>query len=161
LSHEKENKNKVMLKALNVMVKDVITIDEKASIKEAADIMNQYEIGSIIGTRKDRPVGIITERDLLKRIITDERNPRKTRVKEIMSSPLVVIAPSTNLEDAAKIMFKMKMKKLPVIHNKRLVGLVSLTDIARSQPMIKFLQRLASTQTTPKNIQKVLHCYIV
>jgi len=55
----------------------------------------------------------------------------------------------------------MKIKKLPVTEQNRLVGLVSLTDIARAQPMIKFLQKLAATQNTPKSMQKVLNCYIV
>ena len=161
VAQEKSDENKVTLKTVNVMVKKVITVDEKASVKEAADIMNQFEIGSVITTRKGKPIGIITERDLLKRMISEGRNAKKTRVKEIMSSPLVVISPDTDLEEAARLMFEMKIKKLPVTEQNRLVGLVSLTDIARAQPMIKFLQKLAATQSTPKSMQKVLNCYIV
>ena len=160
-AQEKTDENKVTLKTVNVMVKKVITVDEKASVKEAADTMNQFGIGSVITTRKGKPIGIITERDLLKRIVSEGRNAKKTRVKEIMSSPLVVISPDTDLEEAARLMFEMKIKKLPVTEQNRLVGLVSLTDIARAQPMIKFLQKLAATQYTPKSIQKVLNCYIV
>jgi CBS domain-containing protein len=160
-AQEKTDENKVTLKTVNVMVKKVITVDEKASVKEAADAMNQFGIGSVITTRKGEPIGIITERDLLKRIVSEGRNAKKTIVKEIMSSPLVVISPNTDLEEAARLMFEMKIKKLPVTEQNRLVGLVSLTDIARAQPMIKFLQKLAATQYTPKSIQKVLNCYIV
>jgi CBS-domain-containing membrane protein len=66
------------------------------------------------------------------------------------------------LEEAARLMFEKKIKKLPVIKQNRLVGLVSLTDIARSQPeVIKILQRLSATQDTPKSIKKVLEFYIV
>lgn len=161
VAQEKTDENKVTLKTVNVMVKKVITVDEKASVKEAADTMNQFGIGSVITTRKGKPIGIITERDLLKRIVSEGRNAKKTIVKEIMSSPLVVISPDTDLEEAARLMFEMKIKKLPVTEQNRLVGLVSLTDIARAQPMIKFLQKLAATQYTPKSIQKVLNCYIV
>ncbi len=161
VAQEKTDENKVTLKTVNVMVEKVITVDEKASVKEAADIMNQFEIGSVITTRKGKPIGIITERDLLKRIVSEGRNAKKARVKEIMSSPLVVISPDTDLEEAARLMFEMKIKKLPVTEQNRLVGLVSLTDIARAQPMIKFLQKLAATQDTPKSMQKVLNCYIV
>ena len=161
VAQEKTDENKVTLKTANVMVKKVITIDEKASVKEAADTMNQFEIGSVITTRKGKPIGIITERDLLKRIVAEGRNAEKTKVKEIMSSPLVIISPDTDLEEAARLMFKMKIKKLPVTEQNRLVGLVSLTDIARAQPMIKFLQKLAATEFTPKSMQKVLNCYIV
>jgi len=161
IAQEKTDEDKVALKTANVMVKKVITVDEKASVKEAADTMNQFGIGSVITTRRGKPIGIITERDLLKRIVSEGRNAKKTRVKEIMSSPLVVISPDTDLEEAARLMFEMKIKKLPVTEQNRLVGLVSLTDIARAQPMIKFLQKLAATQYTPKSIQKVLNCYIV
>jgi CBS domain-containing protein len=161
MAQEKTNENKVTLKTINVMVKNVVTVDEAASVKEAADIMNRFEIGSVITTRKGRPIGIITERDLLKRIVSEGRDARETRVKEIMSSPLVVVSPDTDLEEAARLMFKMKIKKLPVAEENRLVGLVSLTDIARAQPMIKFLQKLAASQPTPKSMQKVLNSYIV
>ncbi|MGD0202381.1 MAG: CBS domain-containing protein [Candidatus Bathyarchaeia archaeon] len=161
IAQEKTDEDKVALKTVNVMVKTVITVDEKASVKEAADIMNQFEIGSVITTRKGKPIGIITERDLLKRIVSEGRNAKKTTVKEIMSSPLVVVSTNTDLEEAARLMFEMKIKKLPVTEQNRLVGLVSLTDIARAQPMIKFLQKLAATQYTPKSMQKVLNCYIV
>ena len=161
IAQEKTDENKVSLRTANVMVKKVITVDEQASVKEAADTMNQFEIGSVITTRKGKPIGIITERDLLKRIVAEGRNAKKTKVKEIMSSPLVVISPDTDLEEAARLMFEMKIKKLPVTEQNRLVGLVSLTDIARAQPMIKFLQTLAATECTPKSMQKVLNCYIV
>jgi CBS domain-containing protein len=129
-AREKANEGKVSLKTGDVMVREVSTIDENASVKEAADIMNQFEIGSIIATRKGKAVGIITERDLLKRIVAEGKNAKKTRVKDIMSSPLVVITPNTDLEEAARLMFEKKIKKLPVIDQNRLVGLVSLTDIA-------------------------------
>ena len=158
---EKTEEDKVTLKTANVMVKKVITLDEKTSVKEATNIMNQLEIGSVIIIRKGKPLGIITERDILKRIVYEGRNAKKTIVKEIMSSPLVVISPDTDLEEAACLMFEKKIKKLPVTEQNRLVGLISLTDIARVQPMIKFLQKLAASQDTPKSIQKVLSCYIV
>jgi CBS domain-containing protein len=161
MTQEKKDENKVTLKTANVMVKKVITVDEKTSVQEAAKIMNQFEIGSVIITRKGKPIGIVTERDLLKRIISEGRNGKKAMVKEIMSSPLVVISPDTDLEEAACLMFEKKIKKLPVTEENQLVGLLSLTDIARVQPMVKFLQKLSATQYTPKNIQKVLNCYIV
>jgi CBS domain-containing protein len=162
VAQKKADKGKVSLKAGVVMAREVITIDENASVKEAADIMNQLEIGSIIATKKEKAIGIITERDLLKRIIAEGKNAKKTKVKDIMSSPLIVIAPNTDLEEAARLMFEKKIKKLAVIDQNRLVGVVSLTDIARVQPeVIKILQRLSATQDTPESIKKVLDSYIV
>lgn len=72
-----EKTTKVFLKAKVVMSKEVITIDENALVKEAVDIMNQDEISCIIATRKGKVTGIITERDLLKRIISEGKNAKK------------------------------------------------------------------------------------
>ena len=100
MSQEKVGKGEVTLKVEDVMTMDVITIDENASVKEAADIMNQYEIGCLIAVRKGKAIGIITERDLLKRVIVEDKNAKKTKVGEVISSPLEVVAPSTSLEEA-------------------------------------------------------------
>lgn len=146
----------------DVMVKEVITIDEKSTVKDAAEVMNKFEIGCLIATRKGKAVGIITERDLLKRVVAEVRDPGKTKVKDIMSSPLVVVEPTKDLEEAVKLMFQMKIKKLPVVDKKRLVGLISLTDIARFQPeVIKILRKLATKRATPKSLRKVIDYYVV
>ncbi len=162
MPQEKTGKGGVSLRVEDVMTMDVITIDENASVKEAADIMNQHEIGCLIAVRKGKAIGIITERDLLKRVIVEGKNAKKTKVKEVMSSPLEVVAPDTSLEEALQLMFQKKIKKLPVIYKNRLLGLVSLTDIARCQPaIIKLLKSFAAAQDTPKSMKKVLDYYIV
>ncbi len=162
LSKEKKEESGVSLKVEDVMVREVVTIDEHATVKEAAEIMNKFEIGCLIAVRKGKAMGIITERDLLKRVVADAREANKTKVKDVMSSPLVVVEPSMELEEAVKLMFQMKIKKLPVVDGKRLVGLVSLTDIARFQPqMIKILKQLAIRQAAPKSMKKVIDYYVV
>jgi len=144
------------------MTAGVITIDEDASVKEAADVMNQNEISCIIAVRKRKAVGIITERDLLKRIIVEGKNAKETKVKEIMSKPLIVVSPDTSLEEAVQLMFQKKIKKLPVIYKSRLLGLVSLTDITRCQPaLMKLLKSFAAAQDIPKSMKKVIDSYIV
>ena len=125
------------------MVKEVVTIDEEASVKEAAEIMNKLEISSVIATRDGKSIGIITERDLLKRIVAEGKNAKKTRVRDIMSSPLTVIKSDVQLDEAARLMFAKKIKKLPIIDQDKIIGLLSLTDIARCQPhMMKVLNEL-------------------
>ncbi|MEM2104920.1 MAG: CBS domain-containing protein [Candidatus Bathyarchaeia archaeon] len=162
MSEEAEEGSELTLKVSDVMIKEVITIDENATVKEAAEIMNKFEIGCLIAVRKGKAMGIITERDLLKRVVAEARDANKTKVKEIMSSPLVVVEPNMDLEEAVRLMFQMKIKKLPVVEGKRLVGLVSLTDIARFQPqMIKILKQLAARQAPPKSIKKVIDYYVV
>jgi CBS domain-containing protein len=161
-AEKKEEESKLSLKVEDVMVREVITIDENSTVKEAADVMNKFEIGCLIAIRKGKAVGIITERDLLKRVVAEAKDVNKTRVKDVMSSPLVVVEPCMDLEEAVKLMFQMKIKKLPVVDEKRLVGLVSLTDIARFQPqMIRILRQLAMRQAAPKSMKKVIEYYVV
>lgn len=160
LSEEKESE--VTLKVEDVMVKEVITIDENSTVKEAADIMNKFEIGCILAVRKGKAMGILTERDLLKRVVAEGKDATKTKVKDIMTSPLVVAEPTMDLGEAVKLMFQMKIKKLPVVDGKKLVGLVSLTDIARFQPqMISILKQFAAKQSAPKSMKKVIDRYVV
>jgi CBS domain-containing protein len=162
LSADKKKVSDMSLKVGDVMVKEVVTIDENFSVREAADIMNKFEIGCLIGVRRGKAMGILTERDVLKRVVAEGKDASKMRVKDVMTSPLVVAEPSMDLAEAVKLMFQMKIKKLPVVDEKRLVGLVSLTDIARFQPqMITILKQLAARQEAPKSMQKVIDRYVV
>jgi len=149
------------LKVEDVMVKEVITVDENSTVKEAADVMNRFEIGCLIVTKKGKAVGILTERDLLTRVVSQAKNPKKTKVELVTSKPLIVVEPDMDLEEAAKLMFKMKIKKLPVVENGQLMGLVTLTDLARFQPqMIRILKKM-SEKMAPKRIKKVVDYYVV
>jgi len=154
--------DKVTLKVEDVMTRDIITVDENVTVKEAAGIMDEKEISCLIALRKGRAVGIITERDLLKRVIIEARNPEKTKVGKVMSRPLEVIALGTDLEKAMRLMFQKKIKKLPVVDEKSILGLISLTDIARCQPaLITLLKSFAAARDTPKSMKQVLNHYIV
>ena len=145
----------------DVMVKEVITIDEKSTVREAANIMNRFEIGCLIVTKNGKAVGILTERDLLKRVVSQAKSPRRTKVETVMSRPLIVVEPEMDLEEAARLMFKLRVKKLPVVEGGRLTGLVTLTDLARFQPqMIRILKKL-SEQMAPKRMKKVVDYYVV
>lgn len=143
------------LKLADVMVEDVITVEEKATTKKAAELMNEHEIGCLIVVKKGKPAGIVTERDMLKRILLESRDPEKIRVNEIMSKPLIVGKPQMDIEDAVKLMFKRNIKKLPVTDKNHLVGLVTLTDLVRSEQIVKMLKNLPSEET-PKRMKKVV-----
>jgi len=158
-ANKTEEKIVIPIKAADVMSTEVAILDENVSVKKAAEIMAQEGVSAIIATAEGKAKGILTERDILKRIVAEDKNSKKTKVKEIMSSPLVTIEPSTDLEEAARLMFEKKMKNLPVMHENRLIGLISLHDICRLQPEI--LRLLRQTMKTPKNLQKVLRYYII
>ena len=150
------------LKVQDAMIEDVITVEADATVKEAVYIMNKHEIGCLVVVRRGKAVGIVTERDMLTRVLAKARNPEKTRVKDIMSSPLIAANPEMDLEEAARLMFSMKVKKLPVVSKEKLVGLVTLTDIARFQPeIIKVLKEIQAMQSVPKRMKKVVDYYIV
>ncbi|UCC28439.1 MAG: CBS domain-containing protein [Candidatus Bathyarchaeota archaeon] len=151
-----------MLKVEDIMVEDVITVDSDVPVMDAVKVMNANEIGCLVVTRRGKAIGILTERDLLKRIIVKSRDPKNIRVRQIMTKPLIVGDPDMSLEDATKLMFDRKIKKLPVVESRKLVGLVSLTDIARYQPqMMKILKRLFAQHAPPKRLQKVVGYYVV
>ncbi|MFQ5836779.1 MAG: cyclic nucleotide-binding/CBS domain-containing protein [Candidatus Bathyarchaeia archaeon] len=149
------------VKVAHVMVKQVIAANSDLTVREAVNLMNKFEIGCLIVLTNGKVNGIVTERDILKRVIGNSRDVNKTKIKEIMSRPVLVIEPNAELETALKHMLRMKIKKLPVVEKGTLVGLVTLTDIARFQPKIlnKFKKLLVGEQT-PKRIQRVANCYI-
>ena len=112
----------------DIMKKNVITIDEAESIQEAAQMMTDANIGCVIVTRKDVPVGIMTERDFVTKVSAEGR-PLFTEVSELMSLPLTVIDPGETVWDAAEIMRAKGIHKLPVQEGTQIVGIVTTTDI--------------------------------
>lgn len=122
----------VSLKVKDVMVTNIITIEAGATARKAAELMNRHDIGCIIVVNKDKPIGIVTERDMLKRVVLQLRDPRRSRVSYIMSKPLMTTAPETDLRDAVNLMNERRIKKLPVVEDGHLLGLLSITDIVRS-----------------------------
>jgi CBS domain-containing protein len=161
-SEGEQREDSLPLKVRDVMVREVITVDENSTVKEAVDIMNEFQIGSLIVLERGKARGIVTERDFLKRVIAEGKDVMTTKVKDIMTIPLVVVEPSTDLEEAVKLMFQSKIKKLAVVDASKLVGIVTLTDIARFQPqMISMLKQLTTKQAAPKSMQKVIDYYIV
>ena len=115
----------------DVMVKEIVTVNPTTKIRDAVELMNKNQIGCLVVTRKGKPVGIMTERDVLKKIVCRCKNPEQTRVSEIMSKPLIVGRVDMDWLEAVKLMLDRNIKKLPILDDERLVGLVTLTDIAR------------------------------
>jgi CBS domain-containing protein len=150
------------LKVEDVMVEDVVTVEVDFTVKRAVALMNKYEIGCLIVTKRGKPIGIVTERDMLTRVLAESLSPDRTKIADIMSMPLIVADPQMDLEEAAKLMFKMKVKKLPVVSDGKLVGLITLTDLARFQPqVIKILRKIQALDEAPKRMKKVADYYVV
>lgn len=118
----------------HIMTRKVIRIDQGKSVQDAAKEMTKHRVGSIIVTKNDKPIGIITESDLKKKIVALNKDSKKVKTKDIMNSPLVFIPSSVDITVAVDKMKKHKIKRIPVIDKEKLVGIMTYTDIARSSP---------------------------
>jgi CBS domain-containing protein len=121
-----------MTKIRSLMVKKVFTLQASASAYEAVKLMNQNKIGSLVIVRNGETVGILTERDLLERVLEKCKNPKETHVFEVMTNHVITGNPDMEIPEAARLMFENKVKKLPIVEGIALVGIVTLTDIARA-----------------------------
>ncbi len=113
------------------MTKEVLTIDVAKSVFEAAKLMTAKGVGCIIVTIQGYPVGIITERDIVQRIVA-EHSSLDVKVTEIMTKTLITAEPDTSLKDAARLMSKNKIRRLPVLKQNKLVGIVVASDFVRN-----------------------------
>ena len=152
------------LKVEDVMVRDVITVVAEASVKEAVELMNRHDIGCLVVMSRGKAVGIVTERDMLRRVLAKSVDPGGIKVSRIMSKPLIAGCSHMDLEDVARIMFRRKIKKLPIVEEGRLIGIVTLTDmaIAHVEPkMVKVIKELTNGGwLPPKRMKKVIDFYI-
>ncbi len=125
------------------MSTNVKTVRTDATVKEAVSKMNKFRISSIIVMQGKRPVGIITERDILERIVEPCMESTAITAKEIMSTPVIFTSPDVDIEDAARLMTAKKIKKLAVIENGKLVGIVSSMDLMSASPkLLNLLEEL-------------------
>lgn len=108
----------------------VVTIPKNATALDAARVMNEHHIGSLVVTDDDGTVaGIFTERDLLTRIVSAQRQPERTRVADVMTTNVVVCAPETRVDDLRHTMREKRIRHIPVTQGRTLVGMVSIGDL--------------------------------
>jgi len=128
----------------DVMSKNVRVVRPDSSAKEVVATMNKFDIGSVVVVQGDRPVGIITERDILRRIVEPCLAPETLTARQIMTSPVVTIDENASINEAAKLMAKKGIKRLLVTRNNdELVGIITFTDIVTKVPdMLSILEEL-------------------
>ncbi len=108
---------------------DVAIIEEEATVKEAAKIMSDRRIGSLVVGRGEKVVGIFTERDVLCRVVALHLDPLETSVKDVMTTPVACCQPTTKLAECRSVMTEKRIRHLPVVEDNRLVGMISSGDI--------------------------------
>lgn len=127
-----------MLTVNDVMTERVITTDVNESVKNAARAMAKFGISSLVVFSEEGLKGILTERDIITRVVCAGLDPSEIPVGDVMSEPVIVVGPETPLEDAVQLMLVQQIKKLPVLEQKgedyNVLGILSLVDIARLHP---------------------------
>lgn len=119
---------------------DVFDIDADASVFDAVQRMVEMNVGSLLVREGGEITGIVTERDYLRRVTLEGRTDRETPVREIMSSPLIVVTPETTVDECMALMTDRRIRHLPVVAEGRVVGLVSIGDV------VKFKSRQQSSE---------------
>lgn len=109
----------------------VLTVPVGATVREAVRQMNDVGVGSLVVLRNDRLAGIFSERDVLRRVVDQGRDIDRTRVAEIMTSPVITIRPSMPADEAMQMMTRERVRHLPVVLGDELAGMISIGDLLR------------------------------
>ena len=132
----------------NIIVREAMkanpsTVDPKTSVNKAAILMRENGIGNciVVSGTSDKPIGIITESDIIKKVVAENIKASEVSVEKIMSSPLLVIDPYATLEEAMKTMGKCNIRRLPVIEKGILIGIITHKDISRISPILHEISR--------------------
>lgn len=119
----------------DVMSSPVVTIEENASANKVAELMQKHGLGCIIVTSDGtKPVGIITERDLVERVLAKNIKPDEVKARDVMTSPLITIEPDETITEAARRMSRLNIRRLGVVYKGQLIGLLSSKDVLAVMP---------------------------
>lgn len=135
--HSKEIEREVSV--AEVMNKAIIVMDINSDIPAIAREMVSRDAGSVIITENGKAMGIITERGIVKGIVAEDKRPGEVKASEILSTPLITVEPETSIVKASEIMLKANIKRLPVLENGRLIGVISNTDILMVTPGLNII----------------------
>ncbi len=116
----------------NLMTGSPTTCEPSTTIVEAAKVMAQEDVGPVPIVEGGRMVGIVTDRDLVVRVLAEGRDPTSTTIGEIASADLVTVQPDTGLDEALELMAQNQVRRLPVVEGDQLVGIVAQADVARA-----------------------------
>jgi len=125
-----------VIRVRDIMSSNPVMIGRKASVLDASKEMKSERVGSIIITENGKPIGILTESDILRKIVAENKNAAKISVDKVMSSPPVTIHPDATIKEAIKIMGENRIRRLPVVENGRVVGMITERDIVQASPLL-------------------------
>lgn len=124
-----------------VMNKNVVVVKKDATLKQASEVMAKTRIGSLVVVEKNDIIGIVTSSDIIQSIAKD-KVPGNTLIEEVMSKRVFTVEPDATIQDAVAVMVENKIRELPVVENKKIKGIVTVTDVAVVEP--KLIASIAS-----------------
>ncbi len=119
-----------MVKVGDVMVKDIVSVDYKTPVKDVVRVMGEKRIGSVLVSKGDEIYGIFTERDLVSKVLLE--GDLNDEVGKYTSTPLITVSPDYDLKEATRIMSDMKIKRLVVVEDGKIVGILTASDVVRA-----------------------------
>lgn len=131
----------VLLRVKDLMTENIISIDGKDSVMNAARLMSEKEVSSLVVKHEREFQGMITDRDILSRVVSKGLDPTKVKVREVMTSPLITVSEESTVDDAANKMKQNSVRRLVVEKNHQKVGIIAESDIIRINPELHFLIR--------------------
>ena len=135
-----------------VMSFPVITATKDATVYDIANIMKEKNIGAVVIVEGNEPVGIVTERDIVKRVVSKNLKPKDVLAEEVMSKKIATISQNASITEAAKIMATHGVKRLPVVENGELVGIITQSDIVKVSPeLLEIVAEYASLKPEEKS----------
>ncbi len=132
----------------DIMGKNVITIEKDQTVHQAANLMKENDISFLVIVENGNPVGVLSERDFVQKFCVDNKKPDEIMISEIMSYKFRWVEPTTEIEDAIQKMLNNNIRRLLVLDNKKLVGVITQTDLT------SYLRDKLLVDGTIKNIQK-------
>ena len=138
----------------DIMIKDLLTISENETALKAAQLMTEKGVSSIIVLSDDQPIGIVTERDFIKKICLKELKLSSVKVGNMMSKIRTSASPDTPIDVAVQRMVNNRIRRLPIIENGKVVGIITVTDLAKHLRTILLLNNtLSSSHLSQSNVE--------
>jgi CBS domain-containing protein len=143
-----------------IMTRVPITGCPDLTVKEIGSLMRSWKVGSIIITEEGRPVGIVTEKDLVEKVVAEDKLSGVVTAQEVMSAPVVTVGPRDSVADAGRKMARLRFRRLPVVENGELMGIITENDITRLSPSLIEITREWESINAPLMDRRGLGAFI-
>ncbi len=127
---------KQAIPVVEIMSKSPVIISPEDDVRKAGDLMRSRDVGSLLVVSEGKPIGIVTEKDLVTKVVAEDKKPSEVKVRDVMTSPVVTVGPYQEVLEAAKTMANLNIRRLAVVENDNLVGLITENDILRVWPAL-------------------------